>query len=229
MVRALMPVGQLASFVLAVLLVATAVSQLRRPRRWLGRPFLFYMNLSHSGLADWGIRHVQIEDGDTILDVGCGGGRTVKKLAAMAPHGKVFGIDYAAGSVSVSRAANAKLVAGGRVEIIQAPVSRLPFADDTFNVVTAIETQYYWPNLVEDMKEIKRVLKPGGSLIVVAETYKKGGNADVLEAVAMKLLRGKMLSVRDQERLFEAAGYAAVEVWEEASKGWMCARGSKPE
>lgn len=227
-----MPVGQLvgvfASLIAGVLFAGIAVYQLRKPSRWLGRPFLFYMNLSHSALADWGIKHVPIEDDDTLLDVGCGGGGTVKKLAAIAPRGKVFGVDYARGSVAASRATNAKLMASGQVEIRQASVSQLPFADSTFDAVTAVETQYYWPNPVEDMMEIKRVLKPGGRLVVVAESYRRTKNADVPEATAMSLLRARMLSVDDEERLFAAAGYIEIQTWEEPSRGWMCAAGRKP-
>jgi len=49
------------------------------------------MNRHHSKLTDWGLSHVEIEKTDTILDVGCGGGRTISKLAAMASDGKVHG------------------------------------------------------------------------------------------------------------------------------------------
>jgi len=51
------------------------------------------MNASHSNLTDWGLQHVSIANHYTILDVGCGGGRTVSKLAAMATQGKVYGVD----------------------------------------------------------------------------------------------------------------------------------------
>ena len=46
--------------------------QLRKPSRWLGMPFLVYMNLSHSALTDWGIRQVDLKPDFTVLDVGCG-------------------------------------------------------------------------------------------------------------------------------------------------------------
>jgi len=52
------------------------------------------MNMSHSGVTDWGLTHVRIEKNFTILDVGCGGGRTISKLARIAEQGTVYGIDY---------------------------------------------------------------------------------------------------------------------------------------
>jgi ubiquinone/menaquinone biosynthesis C-methylase UbiE len=203
-----------------------AITQVRKPSKWAGRPFLWLMNSSHSDLTDWGLQHVQIEKNSTILDVGCGGGRTIQKLATAAAQGKVHGVDYASGSVAASRAKNAKLIQQGRVEIKQASVSQLPFPENNFDLVTAVETQYYWPNLVKDMREVLRVLKPGGTLIIIAESYKKGGHEN-WKGMAMKLVRSTSLSADDQRALFSAAGFRDIQILEEPSKGWICATGKK--
>ena len=210
----------------ALVLVAYLVSQARKPDRWLGRLLLQGMNKGHASMTDWGLSHVAIEKHFTILDVGCGGGRTVEKLAHMSPDGMVCGIDYAEGSVAASRARNAELIKAGRVAIEKASVSQLPFPDARFDLVTAVETQYYWPNLPGDMREILRVLKPGGKLIVIAETY-KGGKYDNLKWPVMWLLRSSHLSANDQLELFVNAGYTDVEIAEEPNKGWICGVGSK--
>ena len=185
------------------------------------------MNMSHSSLTDWGLKHILIEKRFTILDVGCGGGRTITKLAAIATEGRLCGVDYAKGSVAASSAKNAQLIKTGRVEIQQASVSKLPFCDDKFDLVTAVETQYYWPNLVKDMEEIRRVLKPGGTFIVIAESY-KGGRYDKLQGLVMKLLRSTELSVAEHRELFLTAGYTDVQIFEEHKKGWVCGTGRKP-
>ena len=184
------------------------------------------MNASHSGLTDWGLGHVLIEKQFKVLDVGCGGGRTIQKLAAAATEGKIFGIDYAAGSVATSRRTNSHLINSGRVEIHRGSVSQLPFSDDMFDLVTAVESQYYWPDLVSDMKEILRVLKPGGSLLIIAESY-KGGRYEILQRPVMWILRSNILSLDEQHKLFSAAGYTNVQLFEEKSKGWICVRGEK--
>jgi hypothetical protein len=118
-------------------------------------------------------------------------------LAAKAAQ--VYGIDYAPGSVAATRARNKRLIAEGPVHVEQASVSRLPFADDKFGLVTAIETQYYWPNL------------PGGRLMVVAENYKGARNDAVLRPVT-KLLGSSRLSMDDHRALFLAAGYEGVDL-----------------
>lgn len=203
------------------------VRQVRGPSKWIGQPFARIMNLSHSGLTDWGLQHVKVEKDFTVLDVGCGGGRTIQKLAAMATEGKVYGVDYAQGSVAVSRSKNEQAINEGRVKIKQASVSQLPFADNKFDLVTAIETQYYWPDLPNDMQEVLRVIKPGGTLLIIAETY-KGGTGSQATAPIMRLLGSSRLSVEDQRNLFATAGYSDVQVFEEQKRGWICVSGKKP-
>jgi ubiquinone/menaquinone biosynthesis C-methylase UbiE len=150
-------------YALLVVFALYAMTQVKKPSKWVGRFFVWLMNLSHSNLTDWGLTHIRIEKDFTILDVGCGGGRTIQKLAA-ATQGMVYGVDYANGSVAASRAKNAQLVEVGRVEIKHASVSQLPFPGNKFDLVTAVETQYYWPDLPNDMREILRVLGPGGNV-----------------------------------------------------------------
>jgi ubiquinone/menaquinone biosynthesis C-methylase UbiE len=213
-------------FMLTGVLCVYALRQVRKPSRWGGRPFLWMMNLSHSALTDWGLRQVPVGRNFTILDVGCGGGRTIQKLSALAQEGKVYGVDYAKGSVAASRAKNAKLIGAGQVEIKHASVSQLPFEAGSFDLVTAIETQYYWPDLVNDMREILRVLKPGGTLMVTAESYKKGAY-NAVQAPLLRLLGSKNMGVEDQRQLFSAAGYSEIEIVEERARGWICAIGRR--
>jgi len=155
------------------------LNQCSKPSGWLGRLTLWRMNGHHSKVTEWGLKHVSIQHHDTILDVGCGGGMTVARLAAIATEGKTYGVDYSEESVAASRRANQQSIEAGRVEVVQAPVSHLPFPDRMFDLVTAVETHYYWPDLNTDMHELLRVLKPGGVLIIIAEAY-KGGKYDRL-------------------------------------------------
>lgn len=220
-------IGQLVGAAVLVIGVPYVLNQVRKPTRWIGRLFLWSMNVSHSGLTDWGLEHVRVRRDFTILDVGCGGGRTLQKMAAIATEGRLFGVDYSAGSVGASRRANAPRIRTGQVEIRQASVSRLPFPDETFDLVTAVETHYYWPDLPNDMREILRVVKPGGAFMIVAESY-KGSKRDFAQQLVMKLLRAAHLSVDQHRQIFEAAGFSQVEVFEEREKGWLCATGRRP-
>jgi ubiquinone/menaquinone biosynthesis C-methylase UbiE len=100
------------------------------------------MNASHSALTDWALAHLRIEKHYTILDIGCGGGRTVTKLARAATNGKVYGVDHAEASIASTARTNARWIQAGRVEVHLASVSELPFPADTFDLVTAVETPF---------------------------------------------------------------------------------------
>jgi len=187
------------------------------------------MNASHSKLTDWGLEHVSIEERYTILDVGCGGGRTVGKLAAIATQGKVYGIDHSDESVATTKRMNAHWIKLGRVEVRQGSVSQLQFPDGGFDLITAVETHFWWPNLPDDMREVFRVLKPGGTLILIAEVY-KGANTTFSRLAEKYASRTgmKLLSVDEHRKLFMNAAYSEVQVIEERNKGWICSIGKKP-
>jgi ubiquinone/menaquinone biosynthesis C-methylase UbiE len=205
------------------------LDQCRKPTGRMGRFTLWRMNWSHSRLTDWGLARISIEPHSTILDVGCGGGRTVSKLAAIATQGQVCGIDYSEESVAVSQKTNAGWMGIGRVEIRQGSVSQLPFPDDVFDLVTAVETHYFWPDLAADTREVFRVLKPGGALILIAEAYKGAKTAAAKLAEKYLPLAGMtLLSVDEHRELFTTAGYSDVRVIEEPGKGWICSIGRKP-
>ena len=200
--------------------------QCRKPAWIVGRLLARSMNASHVHVTRWGLGHVAIGERDTILDVGCGGGRTIKAMAATAVRGRVVGVDYSAASVNVARRVNADAIAAERVSVQQGSVSALPFADDTFDLVTAVETHYYWPDLSSDLIELRRVLKAGGRVLLIAEAY-RGNRADWLYAPAMRALGAKYLTPDEHRRLLVGAGFMDVELDEERSKGWLCVVGRK--
>jgi len=207
--------------------ISKLLDQCRKPTGWFGRLLLRDFNRHHSKVTDWGLRHIAIEQHDTLLDVGCGGGRTVHKLAGIATAGKVYGIDFSEESVNVSRRTNQRWITLGRVEILHASVSGLPFSDHLFDLVSAVETHFFWPDLVADMQEVLRVLKPRGKLIIIAEAYKGGKHDKVLQKLA-GLMNMALLSVNEYRELFSRAGYSEVQIFEDYDKGWICGIGKKP-
>jgi SAM-dependent methyltransferase len=202
-------------------------SQCQRPSGWIGRIVLWSMNRRHSKLTDWGLGHLAIRADDAVLDVGCGGGRTVAKLAALARSGSVHGIDYAPASIAAARKMNRTLVEVGRVGLQEASASALPFADDTFDLVTAIETHFWWQDLTGGMREAFRVLKPGGCMAVIAEFYNGGKHAKYADRLA-RWTTMAILDADQHKRMFTEAGFAEVAIDEDAARGWICVIGTKP-
>ena len=108
-------------------------------------------------------------------------------------------------------------------------MSQLPFATGSFDLVIAVETHFWWPDLPGDMREVFRVLKPGGSLILIAEVY-RGANTTVSRLAEKYASRTgiKLLSADEHRDLFTNAGFSNVQVIEERRKGWICGIGQKP-
>ena len=218
-------VVMLVKVLLAAGFIVYVARQCRKPSSAVGRMLARGMNRSHAGLTRWAMSHVRIEPRLTMLDVGCGGGGTIEMLAGMAAEGRVYGIDYSAASVAVARDRNRRLIEQDRVRIEEGSVASLPVPDHSFDLVTAIETHYYWPDLAHDVREVMRVLKPGGTFAIVAETY-RGRRHDWLYRPAMTLLlRAAYLTPEEHRRLLTDAGYGDVEVFEEKAHGWICAIG----
>jgi SAM-dependent methyltransferase len=212
---------------LAILVMVWMFRQVRKPSGPFGKRVVRAMNLSHAAMTDWALQQVTVAKTSAILDVGCGGGRTVARLAALAPEGKVFGLDYSAASVAVSRATNAREIETGRVQIEQGSVAALPFPDRTFDIVTAVETHYYWPDLPANVRQVLRVLKPGGTFALIAETY-RGGPLRLLYGIVMPLLRAAFLSDAEHRDLLTQVGFAEVSTKHLPGKNWICVTGRRP-
>jgi ubiquinone/menaquinone biosynthesis C-methylase UbiE len=213
--------------VLALLLIVWLFFQVRKPSGWFGRRLVRAMNLGHATMTEWALEQVTVAKNAVILDVGCGGGSTVRKLAEMAPEGKVVGVDYSAASVAVSKQTNAQEIESGRVQIQQGSVAELRFPDCTFDIVTAVETHYYWPDLPANVREVLRVLRPGGTFALIAETY-RGGPFRLLYGIIMPLLGAAFLSDQQHRDLLTEAGFTEVETRHRSGKNWILATGRKP-
>ena len=202
-------------------LLGRLLSQSGKPRGRFGRFLVRCMNFGHSGLTRWGLTKVEIRDNATVLDIGCGGGRALERLASLASLGKVVGIDYSEDSVAVARKRNQRLIATGRVEVLHGSVSSMPFPDATFDCVSAVETYYFWPDIAADLAEVRRVMKPSGQMVIIAGMY-RGSRFDKRN---MRLIRDggiRCFSVQEFEETLQDAGFSAVAVSVEPRKGWVC-------
>lgn len=165
---------------------------MRKPKGKLGQIQLKSMNKEHTPVALWGLKHLDIKSDDVILDVGCGGGININRMAKQAK--KVYGVDYSVDSVKVSREVNRQEIYDGKVEVVQGDVQSLPFDDETFDIVTAFETVYFWPNIEKCFGEVKRVLKPGGIFLIGTES---NGSDNIAMKISEKFI--DMIVYNDEE------------------------------
>lgn len=190
----------------------------RKPTKsWGGKMMLKIMNAGHNKMSLWGLSHPEIADNAVAADIGCGGGKNIANLLHKADKGKVYGVDYSEASVEKSKRVNKKAIQKDKAEVVQGNVSSLPFGDGKFDIVTAFETVYFWPDLINDFREVKRVLKNGGQFLICNEMSKPEESE-----VWINMLH---LSIYTKEKLSEAlteAGFSSVKAYSHKNGKWIC-------
>ncbi len=204
----------------------------RNPQGELGDKLIDQMNINHEGLAKWSLSHLKILKEDIILDIGCGGGVNIKRFLKMTEN-KVYGIDYSELAVERSVKLNQSSIDVGRCEIIQCSVSDMPFKDNSFDIITAFETVYFWPDFVNDLKEVLRVLKPDGIIFIANEALPK--EDDNRQKELIELLDMNIYSKDELIESLRNAGFSDVTTYVKESKDsftgedadWICAIAKK--
>lgn len=202
------------------------MGQFRKPKGIVGNFIIKHMNEEHFDLTTWGLKNIDAAENSTILDAGCGGGRTISRLLEKVPKGRVLGIDYSLNSVKMARKYNSSAVKHGKVEIFQSSIEKLPFDDNKFDMVTAVETVYFWPDILENFKEARRVLKSSGKFVVVNEVYKDDRFKERNERYC-RLCNMKIHTPQEMKDLFKQAGFENIKVDIKDDKNWMRVIGEK--
>ena len=180
-------------------------SQCARPKGALGRVMLSFMNYTHAPLTNWGLKLVNVQDGWTMLDVGCGGGFTIRRLLKRNKDAQVYGIDISEESVAKAKKVNAEVL-DKQVFITLGSAEKLPYEDGKFNLVTAVETVYFWPNLPNCLQEVRRVLKSGGKFAILVEMVDSDSKwTSVVEGMTA-------YSPEDLKKLLDEAGFTQTEI-----------------
>ena len=189
-----------------------------KPEGVCGKIMLNMMNRGHATMAAWGFKHISVDEDAVSLDVGCGGGMNIKKLLEKSPDGCVKGIDYSEASVAMSEKVNRKAIDEGRCEIIQGNVMELPYDEESFDLVTAFETIYFWPDIVQAFRQIYRVLKEDGKFMICNES--NGENPK--DAKWIEKIEG--MRIYNEPKIREAlieAGFRKIKI-DSNHKNWLC-------
>ena len=181
---------------------------MRKPKGKLGKIQLKSMNKEHTPVSLWGLKHLDIQDDDIVLDIGCGGGININRMSKNAK--KVYGVDYSIESVNLSREVNRQEIYDGKVEILKGNVQDLPFEDNTFDIVTAFETVYFWPDIEKSFGEVKRVLKPGGIFLIGMES---NGNDNLTMKISEKLIDMTVYNDEEITEFLKNNGYSQITVY----------------
>lgn len=193
-------------------------SNTRKPKGFLGKIMINRMNEGHAKLSDWGLSHLKNIEPLEIADFGCGGGINVAKLIKLFPKAKVTGFDYSNISVKESKKVNAQEISNGICSIIQGNVSKPPFENEKFDLITAFETVYFWPGPLMSFKEVYRTLKPSGTFMIVNEF----DGISEREKKYERLIDGlKLYTNKELIDYLKQAGFTGVILFHDMEKHWI--------
>ena len=194
------------------------VSQTRKPEGFLGKMMVNGMNGGHARMADWGLSHLTSIAPEKIVDIGCGGGRNAGELLKKYPSSHVTAIDYSEVSVSKASAYNADAIKNGRCEVKQGDVAKLTLPEGEYDLATAFETIYFWPGLKECFAQVAKVLKPGGTFMIVNES----DGTDETSLKFEKIIDGMKCYTPEQiSDALKVAGFSSISTDHHLNKPWI--------
>jgi ubiquinone/menaquinone biosynthesis C-methylase UbiE len=181
------------------------MSQFAKPAGFFGRMLARGMALGHRDFYKNAARALELKPDDRYLEIGFGSGIFIKKYASHASW--ISGIDYSEEMVKLASEINSDLVESRKAEFRNGIASSLPWDDNMFSVAAAIETFFFWPGPEKALKEIRRVLKPGGRL-VIEMAYNKDDGLDHTKHI--KKMGLKLLSGKEMEKMLKVCGYSKI-------------------
>lgn len=183
------------------------MSQAAKPTGFFGKLSARGMALGHRGFYENTAKVLNLKPDDAYLEIGFGSGLFIKKYASRVK--RIAGLDYSEDMVKLASNINEDIVKSGKAEFKQGDVSTLPWNESEFSAVAGIETFYFWPKPQASLKEIFRVLTPGGRL-VLEMGYNKNDGRDHAKDIAKHDL--KLYSGEEMKTLLEESGFSEVSI-----------------
>ncbi|MFI5087647.1 MAG: class I SAM-dependent methyltransferase [Terriglobales bacterium] len=182
-------------------------SQLRRPSGWFGSLVVTrVMNRVNARITDSTIALLEIQPQHGVLEIGFGGGHGLARLAEVVRRGNVAGVDFSDDLARQAQRRFRKEIAQGRLTVQLGDVSRLPYSDENFDRVLTINTIYFWPDTLQGLGEIRRVLKNGGRAAVAIRSKEK------MEKYAVTQHGFRLFSADELAELMRQAGFRDIRV-----------------
>jgi ubiquinone/menaquinone biosynthesis C-methylase UbiE len=183
--------------------IRAMVRQFGHPRGFAGR--LAGWVMAHRGSNrrrnGWVVSLLDVRPTDRVLEIGFGPGIAVAELAGRATRGQVHGIDHSDVMVQQASRRNAAAIRANRVHLTHASVDRLPSFDEPFDAILAVNSMGFWPEPAERLRELRRLLRPGGRIALASQPRCPGATHHTTARAA-----------NDIEDLLTGAGFTGIRI-----------------
>jgi len=181
--------------------------QARKPSGVFGRFFGNYMARQNVYEANWTVTLLDIQPENRVLEIGFGPGVSTQFASEKAFKGLVAGIDHSKTMVRAARRRNATAIKAGRMDLKEGDVSALPYPDEFFDRAFSVHSIYFWARPVDCLKELRRVLKPGGLLAITIVPRDKW-----TELKRNKIVFATLYFAAELAKMFSDAGFRDMRV-----------------
>lgn len=174
--------------------------QFARPTGFWGQIAGYLMALTNQPVNRLVCQFLDVQPHDRVLEIGFGPGRLIELLAPLVPQGLVAGVDPSEVMVRQATRRNAAWIRAGRVALLHGTVAALPWRDREFSKACAVNSFYFWPRPLEDLREVRRVLHDGGRLVICVRRHEPGARLRLAPGLSDR-------AIEEIRTLMEAAGF----------------------
>lgn len=201
------------------MLAKLLATQLRQPSGVLAELAGLGMNRLNQQMTAFAVEKLEVQPRHAVLDIGFGGGLSLELLAQAASEGMVVGLELSEAMVCLARRRQSRRIAAGKLELAVGSVEQIPYPDEYFDRACTVNTVYFWPDPAAGLREIFRVLKPGGLLALCFRPRQE------MESLAFTQYGFQLYAPEEVARLLEDSQYATVQLAEARDEhlGYVCA------
>jgi SAM-dependent methyltransferase len=169
------------------------------PSRSPGEVGWHHHGAMNADCGSWVSDFLEVGPKDSVLEVGFGPGVVIQCLSKLATAGHVAGIDQSREMVEQACVRNATPIRRGCVDLRHGSVESLPFDDNSFDKALAINSMQVWPDAITGLREIRRVMKPGGRIALGFTPYSGQPNKGLTEIlVASGFMKAHVVEAPDR-------------------------------
>jgi ubiquinone/menaquinone biosynthesis C-methylase UbiE len=165
----------------------SVMAQFGHPRGILGQLVGRIMAYENRERNQWAVSQLDVQPNEHILEIGFGPGLAIHYLAHSTAARFIAGVDDSPIMVQQARQRNAAAICSGRVELQHGSVTQLPYPEAAFDTVFAVNSFHHWPSPADNLREVWRVVKPGGRIAIIEQP--RGAATDaVIQARGQELV-----------------------------------------